>query len=105
MVSIFIKENFSLRIKIYLIYFKISYFYRYPEPITRVKNSSYILSQLLVDYWHKDRDDYIKGIIRNGLGIEDFEDYSISWLNETHTQLEYEIFLANMTNFKAQLGV
>ncbi|RIA94991.1 alkaline phosphatase [Glomus cerebriforme] len=76
----------------------------YPEPITRVKNSSYILSQALVSYQNKDRKEYIKGIIRDGLGIEDFEDYDISWLNENRTQMEYEIFLANMTSFRAQLG-
>ncbi|CAB4422863.1 unnamed protein product [Rhizophagus irregularis] len=76
----------------------------YPEPITRVKNSSYVLSQLLFNYWNKDRIEYIKNTIRNGLGIEDFEDYAISWLNESHAQVEYEMFLANMTNFKAQLG-
>jgi alkaline phosphatase len=76
----------------------------YPEYITRVKNSSYILSQKLLNYWSKDRKEYIKGIIRDGLGIEDFEDYDINWLSETRTQLEYEIFLANMTSFRARLG-
>ncbi|GBB95068.1 hypothetical protein RclHR1_02470012 [Rhizophagus clarus] len=76
----------------------------YPEPLTRVKNSSYVLSQLLLNYWQEDRTEYIKGVIRSGLGIEDFEDYAISWLNKNHTQMEYEIFLANMTSFKAQIG-
>ncbi|RGB34744.1 alkaline phosphatase [Rhizophagus diaphanus] len=76
----------------------------YPEPITRVKNSSYVLSQLLLNYWKEDRIEYIKNTIRNGLGIEDFEDYAINWLNEPRAQVEYEMFLANMTNFKAQLG-
>jgi hypothetical protein len=43
-------------------------------------------------------------LIRNGLGVED-ADYDYKWLKENRTQLEYEYFLANITSFKAQLGV
>uniref|UniRef100_A0A1D1YJG2 Alkaline phosphatase n=1 Tax=Anthurium amnicola TaxID=1678845 RepID=A0A1D1YJG2_9ARAE len=76
----------------------------YPEPISRVKNSSFILSQELLRYWNSDRETYIKELIRNGLGIEDVDNYDVNWLNEKRTQLEYEYFLANITNFRAYLG-
>ena len=81
------------------------HFDRYPELIACVKNSSYIFSQKLLNYWNKDRKEYIKGIIRDGLGFEDFEEYDINWLNEARTQPEYEFFLANMTSFRAHIGV
>ncbi|CAB4432886.1 unnamed protein product [Rhizophagus irregularis] len=76
----------------------------YPEPVSRVKNSSFILSQELLNYWENDREAYIKNIIRSGLGIGDIDDYDVNWLNQNRTQLDYEYFLANITNFRAQLG-
>ncbi|GET03725.1 alkaline phosphatase-like protein [Rhizophagus clarus] len=36
--------------------------------------------------------------------IEDLDDYDVNWLGENRTQLEYEYYLVNITNFKAQLG-
>ena len=95
-------KNLIIKIKYVKYQFR---FNRYPEPITHVKNSSYILSQKLLNYWNKDRKEYIKDIIRNGLWFEDFEEDDINWLNEARTQWEYEIFLANMISFRARLGV
>lgn len=57
-----------------------------------------------MNYWENDREAYIKNIIRSGLGIGDIDDYDVNWLNQNRTQLDYEYFLANITNFRAQLG-
>jgi alkaline phosphatase len=76
-----------------------------PEILTRVKNSSFILSQGLVQYWNVDRENFIKNsIINYGLGIDNVKDYEINWLNEERAQLEYEYYLANMTSIRAQIG-
>ncbi|GBB94341.1 hypothetical protein RclHR1_23380003 [Rhizophagus clarus] len=75
----------------------------YPEYVSRVNNSSFVLSQELLK-WDNDREAYVKKIIRDGLGIEDLDDYDVNWLGENRTQLEYEYYLVNITNFKAQLG-
>lgn len=76
-----------------------------PEILTRVKNSSFILSQGLVQYWNVDRENFIKNsIINYGLGIDNVKDYEINWLKEERAQLEYEYYLANMTSIRAQIG-
>ncbi|CAI2170883.1 6205_t:CDS:10 [Funneliformis geosporum] len=77
----------------------------FPEMLTRVKNSSFILSQELVQYWNEDREEFIKNsIINYGLGIDDVLDYEINYLQKNHSQVEYEFYLANMTSIRAQLG-
>jgi alkaline phosphatase len=97
------KKTLMLNLKLNS-YLNLNLFDRYPEPVSRVKNSSFILSQGLLNYWDNDREDYIRNLIRNGLGVEDIDDYDVKWLKENRTQLEYEYFFANITNFRAQLG-
>ena len=96
-------KKFRIKNKIYLKYQ--FHFDRFPEPIARVKNSAFILSQQIFNYTKPDRKEYVKSVIRNGLGIEDSDEYEINYLNETHSRAEYELFLANMTSFRARLGV
>jgi len=76
----------------------------YPDPVSRVKSSSFFLSQKLLKYWAKDREAYVRNIIRDGLGIEDVDVHDVNWLTQNRTQLDYEYFLANITNYRAQLG-
>src|SRR2546422_454372 len=54
---------------------------RYPEYISRVKKSSSVISTELVDYHGNSREEYIRDMIQNGLGIEDDEDFIVKYLN------------------------
>ena len=78
----------------------------YPEMLTRVKSSSYVLSKKIKHYNKADRKEYIKKLIENNLGIMDYTDSDIEYLNQKHISSEVrEIFLANLTSHRAQLGV
>nr|APX61059.1 alkaline phosphatase [Gigaspora rosea] len=77
----------------------------YPDVISRIKNSSYALSVELTKYWNNDRTEYIKdNILRNSLGISDFSDDEVNFLVANHTQPEYEIYMANLTSWRALVG-
>ncbi|CAI2200955.1 6998_t:CDS:2, partial [Funneliformis geosporum] len=70
----------------------------YPELVSRVKSSSFVLSEKLTQYWDNDREKYVRNnIIINGLGIDNATENEISWLYGNHTQLEYEYYLSNLT--------
>ncbi len=74
--------------------------------LTRVKSSSYVLSKKIKHYNKADRKEYIKKLIENNLGIMDYTDSDIEYLNQKHISSEVrEIFLANLTSHRAQLGV
>ncbi|CAG8559372.1 8364_t:CDS:2 [Diversispora eburnea] len=77
----------------------------YPDVISRIKNSSYILAQRLKSYWDDDRTSFInKTILNDGLGINDFTQDDLTYLNQNLTSQEYIYYLANMTSWRAELG-
>ncbi|CAG8706906.1 17223_t:CDS:2, partial [Acaulospora morrowiae] len=77
----------------------------YPDVITRIKNSSYALAVQLANYWKDDRLKFINDtILRGSLGIDDFTNEEVTFLNENQTQQSYEYYLANLTSWRAQIG-
>jgi len=74
----------------------------YPGVISRVRNSSQVLSHALNNYDGDDKTGFIeKTILRDGLGIKDFTDEEVAGLNSIEN-IEY--YLANLTSTRAQLG-
>ncbi|CAJ0912697.1 7761_t:CDS:10 [Entrophospora sp. SA101] len=51
-----------------------------------------------------DRKDYIKKLLENNLGIIDYTQEDIEYLNQNQLQLDYELYLSNMTSHRAELG-
>ncbi|CAJ0745824.1 12558_t:CDS:10, partial [Entrophospora sp. SA101] len=76
----------------------------YPEVLTKVKNSSFVLSEEIEKYSKADRKDYIKKLLENSLGIIDYTQEDIEYLNQNQLQLDYELYLSNMTSHRAELG-
>jgi alkaline phosphatase len=76
----------------------------YPDVLTKVKNSSFVLSEKIEKYLKPDRTDYIKKLLENSLGITDYTQEDIEYLNQSQLQLDYELYLSNMTSYRAQLG-
>ncbi|KAG9307181.1 hypothetical protein G9A89_017009 [Geosiphon pyriformis] len=78
----------------------------YPDVIQRVKNSSFILADKLRKYDKSDRIDFIKNIIfRDSLGIDDFTNEDVAFLNLTEPSPSfYNNYIANMSSFRARLG-
>ncbi|CAG8529204.1 15899_t:CDS:2, partial [Acaulospora colombiana] len=77
----------------------------YPDVISRIKNSSYALAVQLSNYWKDDRLKFInETVLRGSLGIDDFTDEEVAFLNKNQTNQAYEYYLANLTSWRAQLG-
>lgn len=77
-----------------------------PEIIHRIKNSSSLLATKLANYWEDDRISYIKQtILTNGLGIDNFTDEDVNYLNQSLPTIDYTYYLANLTSWRAKLGV
>nr|CAG8518330.1 10413_t:CDS:10 [Entrophospora candida] len=76
----------------------------YPDVLTKVKSSSFVLSEKIVNYSGADRAEYIEKLIESDLGITDYTQSDIDFLNQRQHKPNYEAFLANMTSYRAQLG-
>ncbi|RHZ87045.1 hypothetical protein Glove_41g34 [Diversispora epigaea] len=77
----------------------------FPDVISRIKNSSYILATQLRSYWDDDRISFInKTILNDGLGINDFTQDDLDYLNQNLTKQSYIDYLANLTSWRAELG-
>jgi len=77
----------------------------YPEVLSKVKSSAYVISEKIKNYSGVDRVEYIKKLIEEDLGITDYTTADIDYLNQEEQYFEaHEFFLANMTSHRAELG-
>ncbi|CAG8710748.1 3875_t:CDS:2, partial [Ambispora leptoticha] len=77
----------------------------YPEVIKRVNTSSYLLAKKINGYNKEDKIDFIKKSFRDELGIDDFSDDDVEYLNKPEEfNMAHEYYLANMTSARALVG-